>query len=124
MGVLSDPLQRLDGEDRLEVRRRQEDEAEIDLIHIVLADHIGNRLGALHIGLLLEHAHGGVDRDAALQNRILRGEAHDLALLQGIEHRLVLIGRHDQVSLRPAWATAPTAASAAGAQPQMTFMSG
>src|SRR5215831_16289103 len=55
---------RLDGEHRLEICRRQ-DKAEIDLIHIVLSDHVGNRLGALHIGLLFEHAHSGIDRDAA-----------------------------------------------------------
>src|ERR1700739_1996812 len=56
---------RLHGIDGLEVGR-SEHETEIDLVHIALGDHVGDRLGALHIGLLFQDADGGIDGAGAL----------------------------------------------------------
>src|SRR6185437_14402994 len=65
-----DQSRRLHGVDGLEVGRRKH-ETHVDLVDVGLGDHVGNRLGALDIVLLLQNANGRVDRDAALHHRIL-----------------------------------------------------
>src|SRR5262249_22129071 len=90
-----DQSRRLHGIDGLEVGRRKH-ETHVDLVNVALGDHVGDSLRALDVVLLFQNADGRVDRDAALHHRILRGEAEDLALVEGIEHRLVLVGGHDQ----------------------------
>src|SRR5262249_46195952 len=90
-----DQSRRLHGIDGFEVGRRKH-ETHVDLVDVALGDHVGNRLGALYIVFLFQNADGRVDRDAALQHRILRGEAEDLAFVESVEHRLGLVGGHDQ----------------------------
>src|SRR6185312_13421028 len=67
----------------------------VDLVDIVLGDDARSDQQDLLVVLLLERAHGKVDADAAHDDRIFGGEAEHGAVLDRLQHGLVLIGRHD-----------------------------